>query len=182
MISELDNKVNSIFNVDDKLGVSLMGRNKWNALKGEIASAARRRVMQGRGAIISTAGIKAAARSNVDPVTARLFGFNHDAGAELLGYDWSTFTRQVRNATHNVLNVGAQIPITSGLVSTVRSIGDLFSFGKKANTETDNAIDAAAAAIKANKVKTALILGGVGLGTAGLIYFMGKKKKRKGRK
>ena len=181
MISELDNKVNSIFNVDDKLGVSLMGRNKWNALKGEVATAARRKVAQGRGAIINTSGIKAAARANVDPVTNSLFGFNHDAGAELLGYSWGTFTRQVRNATHNVLNVGAQIPITSGLVSTVRSIGDLFSFGKKANTETDNAIDAAAAAIKANKVKTALILGGVGLGTAGLIYYIGKKK-RKGRK
>lgn len=181
MISELDTKVNSIFNCDDKLGVALMGRNKWNALKGEVASAARRRVMQGRGAIISTDGIKAAARANVDPVTARLFGFNHEAGAELLGYTWDTFTRQVRNTTHNVLNIGAQIPITSGLVSTVRSIGDLFSFGKKANSETDTAIDAAAAAIKANKVKTALILGGVGLGTAGLIYYLGKKK-RKGRK
>lgn len=181
MISELDTKVNSIFNCDDKLGVALMGRNKWNALKGEVASAARRRVMQGRGAIISTAGIKAAARANVDPVTARLFGFNHEAGAELLGYTWDTFTRQVRNTTHNVLNIGAQIPITSGLVSTVRSIGDLFSFGKKANSETDTAIDAAAAAIKANKIKTALILGGVGLGTAGLIYYLGKKK-RKGRK
>lgn len=181
MISELDTKVNSIFNCDDKLGVSLMGRDKWNALKGEVASAARRRVMQGRGAIISTAGIKAAARSNVDPVTARLFGFNHEAGAELLGYTWDTFTRQVRNTTHNILNIGAQIPITSGLVSTVRSIGDLFSFGKKANTETDTAIDAAAAAIKANKVKTALILGGVGLGTAGIIYYLGKKK-RKGRR
>lgn len=182
MISELDNKVNSIFNVDDKLGVSLMGRAKWNALKGEVATAARRKVAQGRGAIINTSGIKAAARANVDPVTNSLFGFNHDAGAELLGYSWGTFTRQVKNATHNVLNVGAKIPITSGLVSTVRSIGDLFCFGKKANTETDNAIDAAAAAIKANKVKTALILGGVGLGTAGLIYYMGKKKKRKGRK
>lgn len=182
MISALDTKVNQIFNCDDKLGVAMMGLAKWNALKGEVATAARRKVAQGRGAIINTSGIKAAARANVDPVTNSLFGFNHDAGAELLGYSWGTFTRQVRNATHNVLNVGAQIPITSGLVSTVRSIGDLFSFGKKANTETDNAIDAAAAAIKANKVKTALILGGVGLGTAGLIYYMGKKKKRKGRK
>lgn len=182
MISSLDTKVNQIFNCDDKLGVAMMGRAKWNALKGEVATAARRKVAQGRGAIINTSSIKAAARANVDPVTNSLFGFNHDAGAELLGYSWGTFTRQVRNATHNVLNVGAQIPITSGLVSTVRSIGDLFSFGKKANTETDNAIDAAAAAIKANKVKTALILGGVGLGTAGLIYYMGKKKKRKGRK
>lgn len=182
MISALDTKVNKIFNVDDKLGVAMMGRNKWNALKGEIATAARRKVAQGRGAIINTSGIKAAAMRNVDPVTNSLFGFNHDAGAELLGYSWSDFTRQVRNATHNALNVGAQIPITSGLVSTVRSVGDLFSFGKKASTETDSAIDAAAAAIKANKIKTALILGGLGLGTIGLVYYMGKKKNRKGRK
>lgn len=182
MISEIDNKVNSIFNVDDKLGVALMGRTKWNALKGEVATAARRKVQQGRGAIISTEGIKSAARLNVDPVTAQLFGFNYENGAELLGYSFTDFTRQVKNATHNVLNVGAQIPLTSGLVSTVRSIGDLFSFGKKASTETDTAIDAAAAAIKANKVKTALIIGGLGLGTAGLIYYMGKKKRRKGRK
>jgi hypothetical protein len=111
-----------------------------------------------------------------------LFGINYNAGAELLGYDFSDFTRQVKNATHNVLNIGANIPITAPVVSTVRSLGDLFSFGKKASTETDNAIDAAAKAIKANKIKTALILGGVGLGTVGLIYYMGRRKKKKGRK
>lgn len=90
----------------------------------------------------------------------------------------STITRKVKNATHDILNVGAAIPITSPFVSGVRSLSNMLGFGNKVSTETDSAIDAAAKAIKANKIKTAIILTAAAGGVGYLIYKSGKKSKR----
>lgn len=90
----------------------------------------------------------------------------------------STITRKVKNATHDILNAGAAIPITSPLVSTFRSLENMLGFGNKVSTETDSAIDAAAKAIKANKIKTAIILTAAAGGVGYLIYKSGKKSKR----
>lgn len=89
-----------------------------------------------------------------------------------------TITRKVKNATHDILNAGAAIPITSPLVSTFRSLENMLGFGKKVSTETDSAIDAAAKAIKANKIKTAIIITAAAGGVGYLIYKSGKKSKR----
>ena len=91
--------------------------------------------------------------------------------------DASTLWRKTKNATHDILNAGAALPITSGAVSAIRGVTNLFSWGSKASTETDSAIDAAAKAIKANKIKTALIITAAAGGVGYLIYRSGKKKR-----
>ena len=98
----------------------------------------------------------------------------NDFNAQLLGYSWSDFTRQTKNVTHQVLNAGASIPITSGAVSAVRNVASWFTTAKSANDDANSAIDAAAAAIKANKIKTALIVTGVG----GIGLYLIFRKKR----
>lgn len=166
----IDTRVNTLFNPNDKLGVELLGVNKWNSLKRSVANRAGAMVARGKLPGIVRYG-------NASPVANALFGFNDAAGVELLGGWWTDLKNNITGATHTALNVGSQIPITSGLVSTLRDVGSYFKWGSKANSETDSAIDAAAAAIKANKVKTALILGGVGVGAALMVYYLGKKKK-----
>ncbi len=89
----------------------------------------------------------------------------------------STITRKVKNATHDILNVGAAIPITAPVVSKVRSLSSMLGFGSKVSTETDSAIDAAARAIKANKIKTAIIITAAAGGVGYLIYRSGKKNR-----
>ena len=89
----------------------------------------------------------------------------------------STITRKVKNATHDILNAGAAIPITAPVVSTVRSLSSMLGFGSKVSTKTDSAIDAAARAIKANKIKTALLVTAAAGGVGYLIYRSGKKKR-----
>ena len=91
--------------------------------------------------------------------------------------DASTIWRKTKNATHEILNAGAALPITSGAVSAIRGVTNLFSWGTKASTETDSAIDAAARAIKANKIKTALLVTAAAGGVGYLIYRSGKKKR-----
>lgn len=95
--------------------------------------------------------------------------------AQLMGYSMSDFVRQTKNVTHQALNTAATIPITSPVVSTIRTLENMFTAGRKADAASDSAIDAAAAAIKANKIKTALIVTGVGGVTLYLIF---RKKKR----
>lgn len=111
----------------------------------------------------------------MDNFYSQLYGNRYQV--QTLG-DASTLWRKTKNATHEILNAGAALPITSSAVSAVRGVTNLFSWGSKAKTETDSAIDAAAAAIKANKIKTAIILGSLGGLTVYLVYRSGKKKKR----
>lgn len=98
----------------------------------------------------------------------------NDYNAQLLGYSFSDFTRQTKNLTHQVLNAGASVPITSGAVSAIRNVASWFTTAKSANDDANSAIDAAAAAIKANKIKTALIVTGVG--GIGLYFLLRKKR------
>lgn len=107
--------------------------------------------------------------------TPRAVLLRNDYAAQL--GDLSTFVRKTKNATHEILNAGAALPITSGAVSAIRNVTNLFSWGKKADTETDSAIDAAARAIKANKIKTALLVTAAAGGVCYLIYRSGKKKR-----
>ena len=106
------------------------------------------------------------------PAAARI---RNDYAAQL--GDASSIWRKTKNATHEILNAGAALPITSGAVSAIRGVTNLFSWGSKASTETDSAIDAAAKAIKANKIKTALIVTAAAGGVGYLIYRSGKKKR-----
>lgn len=168
MMNTIDNKVNAMFTPNDRLGVEIMGPARWNRLKANVANRARVAVARGPRPS-STVAV-------VDPLANTLFGFNDAAGVEMLGGWWTDLKKGVSSATHTALNAGANIPITSGLVSTIRDVGSYFKWGSKASNETDSAIDAAAAAIKANKVKTALILGGVGVGAALMVYYLGKRK------
>ena len=95
----------------------------------------------------------------------------NDYNAQLLGKSaWS----YISDTTHNILNAGASIPITSGAVDAIRTATGWFTYGKKADAASDSAIDAAAAAIKANKIKTALIISAVG--GVGLYLILRKKK------
>lgn len=97
--------------------------------------------------------------------------YANDYNAQLLGKSaWSYVT----DTTHNLLNTGASIPITAGAVDAIRTATGWFTYGKKADKASDSAIDAAAAAIKANKIKTALIISAVG--GVGLYLILRKKK------
>lgn len=109
--------------------------------------------------------------------TPRAARLRNDYAAQLGDFDLSTLVRKTKNATHDILNAGAALPITSEAVSAIRGVTNLFSWGKKANTETDSAIDAAASAIKANKIKTALLVTAAVGGVGYLIYRSGKKKR-----
>lgn len=161
--------VNKLYQPNDRLGVALMGAKKWNRLKMNVANTSRNYAARGY-----TPGV--IRKTYASPIASQLMGFNDAAGVALLGSTWSNLKDTVTSTTHTALNIGKQIPITSGLVDTLRDVGSYFKWGSKASSETDSAIDAAAKAIKANKIKTALILGGVGVGAAFLIYYMGKKK------
>lgn len=171
--------VNTLYNPNDRLGVALLGSSAWNELKNTVAKISKQQIVDPWRSVKrfnrkrSTIGRMA---NKISPVVNQLMGFNDAAGVALLGSMWSNLKDNVTSATHTALNVGKQIPITSGLVDTLRDVGSYFKWGSKASSETDSAIDAAAKAIKANKIKTALILGGVGVGAAFLIYYMGKKK------
>lgn len=97
--------------------------------------------------------------------------YANDYNAQLLG---ASMWDSIKGTTHSILNAGANIPITAGAVDAIRTATGWFTYGKKASAASDSAIDSAAAAIKANKIKTALIIAGVG--GVGLYLILRKKK------
>ena len=108
--------VNNMYDVNDRLGVELMGRGKWNGLKKIVTR-------------MSADAINKAAKNNgfrcrpvpavtvADPLCAELFGYNENYCNELLGGWWTDLKNNVAGATHKILNVGSKIPVADAAVA-----------------------------------------------------------------
>ncbi|MEE6207016.1 MAG: hypothetical protein VZR95_03070 [Alphaproteobacteria bacterium] len=189
-----DNVLNAIYAPNDRLGVELMGAAKWNALKKAVAAKTvdkLNKVYGGNRSRFSGAVVEAARKMRAtsdpvsmaakskrfmknpllnDPLCGELWGVNDDYAAELLGYSWGDFGRQVKNLTHKVLEAGENIPIASAAVSEARKYGDFVQTAlglKKSGEEVVNTV-------YDNRGKIILI---GGLGALGL-YLLLRKKKR----
>ena len=106
---------------------------------------------------------------NGDPLTNQLFGFNDQLGYELLGGWWTDAKRAVSNATHNILNVGAKIPVVDAAVERIRDITGVITGGKKAVDAATNV----ATTVYDNRGKIILIAAG----GAFILYLLLRKKK-----
>ena len=156
--------VNNMYDVNDRLGVELMGRGKWNGLKKIVTR-------------MSADAINKAAKNNglrcrsvpavADPLCAELFGYNENYCNELLGYGFSDLKNDIANTTHKILNVGSNIPVIDAAVERFRDYENMFKTGS-------NAADAAAV-VYDNRGK--IILGGVAL--AIVIYLLMRDKKKR---
>lgn len=214
--SELLGTVNNLFDVNDRMGVELMGAAKWNGLKRavvqytgdellgwsvknmaksaantgssfvqKVSSAAKTMLpystSSGGHLVINTFNVPAGAKqvqflSGMDDLTRQLFGPNDALGVELLGSKWfEKIGTGIKNATHTVLNAGSKIPYVSDAVSDVRSFANIFKKSSSANDSANAAISNVSEWIQANKIKTALILGGTGF----IVYKIATRKKRK---
>lgn len=218
--SELLGTVNDLFDVNDRMGVELMGAAKWNGLKRavvqytgdqllgwsvknmaksvantgngivkKVSNAAKAisskkipySTSSGEHLVINTFNVPAGAKqiqflSGFDNLTRELFGPNDALGVELLGSKWyEKIGTGIKNATHSVLNAGSKIPYVSDAVSDVRSVANIFKKSSGANDSANAAISSVSDWIQANKIKTALILGGTGF----VIYKLATRKKRK---
>ena len=189
-----DNVLNAIYAPNDRLGVELMGAAKWNALKKAVAAKTvdkLNKVYGGNRSRFSGAVVEAARKMRApsdpvsmaakskrimknallnDPLCGELWGVNDDYAAELLGYSWGDFGRQVKNLTHKVLEAGENIPIASAAVSEARKYGDFVQTAlglKKSGEEVVNTV-------YDNRGKIILI---GGLGALGLYLLLRKKKK-----
>lgn len=189
-----DNVLNAIYSPNEKLGVELMGAAKWAQLKKAVAANTVNKLNQvygGNRARFSGAVVEAArkmresydpikqAHRNAqrvknallnDPLCGELWGVNEDYAAELLGYSWGDFGRQIKNLTHNILEAGENIPIASAAVSEARKYGDYVQTAlglKKSGEDVANTV-------YENRGKI-LIIGG--LGALGLYLLLRKKKK-----
>lgn len=156
--------VNNMYNVNDRLGVELMGRGKWNGLKKIVTR-------------MSADAINKAAKNNgfrcravpavADPLCAELFGYNENYCNELLGGWWTDLKNNVAGATHTVLNAGSKIPVADAAVQRFRDIANVFKTGSDAAD--------AAAVVYDNRGKIILIGGGLAI----LLYFLLRDKKKR---
>lgn len=182
-----DSVLNAIYSPNDRLGVELMGANKWNALKSIVAAKTVKKLNERNGGNRSrflnnvvratnaarsndytAAGMmKRARRSEImnDPLCEELWGVNEEFSNELLGYSFSDFTRQVKKLTHKALEAGENIPVIDAAVDRFRQFENLFSTGSKASD--------AAQTVYENRGKIILI---GGLGALGLYLLLRKKK------
>ena len=168
--SELLGTVNNLFDVDDRMGVELMGATKWNGLKRAVVNVTANAIKNPIYAQRLSSG------SGADALTRQLFGLNDALGVELLGSKWyEKLGTSIKDATHSVLNAGSKIPYVSDAVSDVRSVANIFKKSSSANDSANAAISNVSEWIQANKLKTALILGGTGF----VIYKIATRKKRK---
>lgn len=184
--SELMGAVNNMFNVNDRLGVELMGAGAWNGLKRAVttisANAIRkanatkpRAVYGGNVSAIKKAIANATKKKRVfingldDPLCRELWGLNEDYAAELLGYDFGDFGRQVKNLTHKILEAGENIPIASAAVSEARKYGDMVQTALGLKKTGEDVVTT----VYDNRGKIILIGGGAAI----LLYLLLRKKK-----
>ena len=157
--------VNNMYDANDRLGVELMGRGKWNGLKKIVTR-------------MSMDAINNAAKNNgfyrravpyvADPLCSELFGCNKDYCVSLLGsYGFSDLWNGVKDTTHKILNAGSNIPIIDASVQKFRDLENVFKTGSDAAD--------AAAVVYDNRGK--IILGGVAL--AIVIYLLTRDKKKR---
>ena len=193
---ELLGALDALYDVNDRMGVELMGASVWNGLKKAVAQTTGKaltvskvannpknlRYSSGSNVSAKTANFSVGGHnfkidmlSGTDALTRELFGFNDEMGEELLGKSvWGKIKDGVTGATHAVLNAGSKVPYISNAVSDIRSVANIFKKSSSANDTANAAISNVSAWVQANKLKTALIVGGVGVGA----YLLLKKKKR----
>jgi hypothetical protein len=166
---ELMGAVNNLFDVNDRLGVELMGAGVWNGLKRAVTTLSANAI---RNAKTATKGVKGFSRPRVflrgddDQLCRALWGFNDDYAAELLGYSVSDLWRQTKKVTHKVLEAGENVPVVDAAVSRFRDITGAITGAKDAADVAQTAYD--------NRGKIILIGGGAAV----LLYFLLRKKKR----
>lgn len=169
---ELLGAVNNLYDVNDRLGVELMGKGAWNGLKRAVttmsANAIRNANVGRRAANIKGNARRVNIRLNGDADDAlcrALWGFNDEYAAELLGYSLSDLWRQTKKVTHKVLEAGENVPVVDAAVSRFRDITGAITGAKDAADVATTVYD--------NRGKIILIGGGVAI----LLYFLLRKKK-----
>ena len=186
--AQLLGAVNNMFDVNDRLGVELMGAGTWNGLKKAVttmsanairraaASQPRQRTYLNASAIKKAIDkAKSAKRVNVrlngdndDALCRALWGFNDDYAAELLGAKWYERTWDaIKGGTHKVLEAGENIPVIDAAVSRFRDITGAITGAKSAADVATVAYD--------NRGKIILIGGGAAI----LLYLLLRKKGRR---
>ena len=180
---ELMGVVNDLYNVNDRLGVELMGAGKWNALKKAVTNVSAAAVnakipnvssivktLNNKNKVIDISGYNTLTLNGEpgDALCQELFGYNYDYAAELLGRNWAgRLWDGVKETTHNVLNIGAKIPGVSDVVASIRDTADTIKGTKKAADVATVAYD--------NRGKIILIGGGAAI----LLYLLLRKKGRR---
>ena len=169
--SELMGAVNNMFNVNDRLGVELMGAGKWNGLKRAVTTMSANAIKQSRAGKFKPVSIVSyglGRRLNGDdPLCRELWGFNDDYAAELLGYNLSDLWRQTKKVTHSALEAGENIPVVDAAVERFRNITGAITGAKSAADVATVAYD--------NRGKIILIGGGAAI----LLYLLLRKKGRR---
>lgn len=169
---ELMGAVNNMFDVNDRLGVELMGAGKWNGLKRAVSTMSANAIRQSRAGkfkpvSIVSSGLGRRLNGVDDPLCRELWGLNEDYAAALLGYDWGDFWRQTKNVTHKVLEAGENIPIIDAAVEKARGVGKALGLAKDTSDVVTVAYD--------NRGKLILIGGGAAI----LLYLLLRKKGRR---
>lgn len=181
MDSTLLGAVEALYDVDDQMGVELMGAPAWNGLKRAVVKHTAKVVSKANPWKVATTrqpssfGSKVSKSATTDPLTKQLFGFNDQMGEELLGGWWTSLKKNVSGATHSVLNAGSKVPYVSDAVKDVRAVANIFKKSNDANDSANAVIDSAGEWIKENKIK---IIVGSGLAIGG-IYLLTRKKGRR---
>lgn len=155
--------VNNMYDVNDRLGVELMGRGKWNGLKKVVTKMS----MDAINKAAKNKNFRSRAVPVADPLCAELFGYNENYCNELLGGWWTDTKNGIANFTHTILNAGENIPVADAAVQRFRDIANVFKTGSDAAD--------AAAVVYDNRGK--IILGGVAL--AIVIYLLMRDKKKR---
>jgi len=182
--AQLLGAVNNLYDVNDRLGVELMGAGAWNGLKKAVTTMsanAIRRAAASQPRQFNVSAIKkaidkakSAKRVNVrlngendDALCRALWGINEDYGAALLGYSLSDLWRQTKKVTHSVLEAGENVPVVDAAVSRFRDITGAITGAKSAADVATVAYD--------NRGKIILIGGGAAI----LLYLLLRKKGRR---
>lgn len=170
---ELMGAINNMFDVNDRLGVELMGAGKWNGLKRAVTTISANAIRQSRAgkfkpSYIVSSGLGRRLNGVDDPLCRELWGINEDYAAELLGsYTLSDFGRQVKNLTHQALEIGENIPIIDAAVEKARGVGKALGLAKDTSDVVTVAYD--------NRGKIILLCGGAAI----LLYLLLRKKGRR---
>lgn len=181
--AQLLGAVNNMFDVNDRLGVELMGAGKWNGLKKAVTTISANAIKMANvnTPVETVTAITKKLKKNKpykwgawrlhgedDPLCRELWGFNDDYAAELLGAKWYERTWDaIKGGTHKVLEAGENIPVIDAAVSRFRDITGAITGAKSAADVATVAYD--------NRGKIILIGGGAAI----LLYLLLRKKGRR---
>lgn len=186
------NVLDSIYNVDDKLGVQMYGPRRWNALKGRVCGTTA--------AMLEHPEQSAARPINVnrpyDELFIKLFRPDVKTGAELLGGGWvervedSTLGADIWDKASDLVSsnkVQAAADIfhnAANIVSYIPGYGKYVDAGRKGTNFIANTLNAFGFGTTGEQVQQAAKWGGLALLLGGgvAIWYFGFHKKKKGRK